>query len=266
MQWERHKKAKEEIKNIFNQLINYRIIHYPCQSFSHVENGKTAIVTSIAVYSFSSDTTTSFDIQSSAEQLGIEYDNISISDNPKKIEEKLLRDFFEYINTNKNCKYLHWNMRDSQYGFQALVNRFKVLTGEEPEYTIPDIQQKNIAKLLEDYYGTNYVKDPKIKSLIKINSSIKPQFILFGDEEANAFDKGKYNDLHKSTLAKVRLFEKILNSVNDNKLKVSISFLKSFGASPQALFEKVSSKWWWSFITFFLGILIGNVLNKFLQN
>lgn len=121
MQWNRHKKAKKIIRSIFEKYENYRIIHYSCQSFNRIDNGKTAIITSIAIYSCSSDTTTSFDIQSIAERLKIEYEDIG--ENITKIETVLLEDFFEFIKQDIQMTYLHWNMRDSQYGFQALSNR-----------------------------------------------------------------------------------------------------------------------------------------------
>jgi hypothetical protein len=172
----------------------------------------------------------------------------------------MLKDFFEYIKQDRQLIYLHWNMRDSQYGFHALSNRFSVLTGAKPEYEIPVTNQLNIARLLEDYYGLNYVDDPKMKNIINHNPEIKPKFILDGLEEANAFDERRYNDLHRSTLSKVRLFNNILNLVSDKKLKVSTTRLKAFGISPQVLFEMVRDTWWWGILSFLLGVLLGKIL------
>lgn len=258
MQWDRHKKAKNEIKKIFNNLDKYRIIHYSCQSFNRVENGKSAVITSIGIHSCISDTTVSFDIQSVAERLKIDYDNIY--NNLECVETLLLKDYFEYIKEDKNIIYLHWNMRDSQYGFQALSNRYCVLTGLKPEYEILPIHQLNIARLLEDYYGINYVADPKIKSLVEKNKSIEPKDILYGKEEADAFDDKKYNALHRSTLSKVRLFFNILKLVEDGKLNVDSTFLQSFGARPQVIYEMVREKWWWGLFTFIIGILVGELV------
>ena len=89
MQWDRHKKAKNQIKTIFEKYENYRIIHYSCQSFNRVENGKTAIITSIAIYCCVSDATVSFDIQAVAERLQIKYEDIN--KNIKKIETEILK-------------------------------------------------------------------------------------------------------------------------------------------------------------------------------
>lgn len=258
MQWDRHKKAKKEIEKIFNKYETYRIIHYSCQSFYRVEIGKTAIITSIAIYSCISDTTKSFDIQSTAEKLKIDYERIN--EKIEVIERQMLKEFFDYIKEDRQIKYLHWNMRDSQYGFQALSHRYSVLTGEMPEYEIPDSNQINIARLLDEFYRVNYVADPKMENLVKLNPEIKPKFILYGREEADAFDEGRYNELHRSTLSKVRLFNNILIMVSDNKLKESTNKIQAFGLSPQVVFEMLKEKWWWGLITFFLGIVFGKFL------
>ena len=265
MQWSRHKKAKEKLKEIFDKEEDFRIIHYSCQSFNRIEAGKSAIISTIAVYSLHSDTIASFDIQTAAEKLRIDYSNIANPDNMKKIETDLLQDFFDYIKVDQRCVYLHWNMRDSQYGFQALNRRYSVLTGKNPEYVIPENKQINLAKLFEDYFGTNYVSDPKIKSIVELNPSLKPRYMMYGAEEADAFDEGRYNDLHKSTLSKVRLFYNFLRMVDDNQLIVSTPLYKSFGISLQVLYEIVKEQWWWALLTFFIGTLLGAIIGNFFQ-
>lgn len=156
--------------------------------------------------------------------------------------------------------FLHWNMRDSQYGFQALSNRYRILTGENPSYEIPLDKRINLAGLLYDYYGFNYVDDPKIENIVKLNPKIKPKDMLNGLQEAQAFEDGKYNAVHKSTLSKVRLFNDILIMVSDRKLKVSNSKLKAFGYSPQVIFEMVRDKWWWGILSFIFGLILGKVI------
>lgn len=64
----------------------------------------------------------------------------------------MLQQFFDYaeqINNNRKI-WLHWNMMDNNYGFEALKNRFNVLTG-----TIHNISFQNIdlSALLINYYG-----------------------------------------------------------------------------------------------------------------
>ncbi|AOH39182.1 hypothetical protein [Dialister pneumosintes] len=182
MQWNRHKEAKQTIKEIFQRLDRYRIIHYSCQSFNRVENGKSTIIAAIAIYLPQYDRTESFDIQSTAEYLNIEYKDIN--KNLEKIEKVLLKNFFEFIRKNTDQKYLHWNMRNSKYGFQALSNRYMALVHQKPEYEIPSDKCINIAAVLENYYGVGYVSDPKIKHLIEKNFNVRPGNLLYGEEEA----------------------------------------------------------------------------------
>ena len=113
---------------------------------------------------------------------------------------------------------------------------------------------------MEEYYCLNYFDDPKMKSIVDLYPEILPKYMLTGSEEADAFDHGHYNDLNKSTLSKVRLFNNILKLVSDKKLKVSISWIKSFGVSPQILFEKVKDTWWWAILTFIIGIILGSLI------
>lgn len=99
-----------------------------------------------------------------------------------------------------------------------------------------------------------------MKNIVIKNPNIKPKFMLDGVEEANSFDNGRFNELHKSTLSKVRLFNNLLIMVNDNKLKVSTSKIQAFGLSPQVVFEMVREKWWWGLLTFLIGTLLGQIL------
>jgi len=34
------------------------------------------------------------------------------------------------MESNKDKKWIHWNMRDVNFGFEAIVNRYKILGGK----------------------------------------------------------------------------------------------------------------------------------------
>jgi len=51
-----------------------------------------------------------------------------IEDNYDDLEHKMLEAFFSHVGSYK--EYLHWNMRDINYGFAALEYRYRVLDGE----------------------------------------------------------------------------------------------------------------------------------------
>ena len=258
MQWEKHKKAKEQINEIFMRPDKYRVIHYSRQGFSQGNNQHADAIVSIAIYSGVSDATFSVDIQSMAERLQIRFQDIS--QRIREIETEMLREFFDYINQNRDFIYLHWNMRDNQFGFQALSNRYCALTNGKPAYEIPIEKQLNVSNLLEEYYGSDYVAHPRLKNIIEQNPESRPLHFLNATQEENAFKEGRYNDLHMSTLSKVRFFYTVLTLVHEGKLKVSTSKLKAFGFSPQVIFEMVKDTWWWGLLTFLLGMLLGKVL------
>ena len=65
--YNRQKEAKEKIKDIFKNKNNVFIIHYSCESFYNIENGRTPRITSIVVKYLDSCNDVSFSIHKIAE-------------------------------------------------------------------------------------------------------------------------------------------------------------------------------------------------------
>ena len=55
-------------------------------------------------------------------------------------------------------KYMHWNMRDINYGFPAIEHRYRVLGGNP--VIIDDDKKLDLARLLIDIYGVGYAGHP----------------------------------------------------------------------------------------------------------
>ena len=68
--WKRRNSALKQIDEIESKRDNVLIIHYSCESFYDIKDGRTPRVTSIAVRNFSTGQTSSFSIHKSAEQMG----------------------------------------------------------------------------------------------------------------------------------------------------------------------------------------------------
>lgn len=175
----------------------------------------------------------------------------------------MLQQFFDYaeqINNNRKI-WLHWNMRDNNYGFEALKNRFNVLTG-----TIHNISFQNIdlSALLINYYGIQYIDQPRLEKIMEKNGFSKGSF-LKGKEEAIAFDQKEYVKLHQSTLKKVDVIFCILDKVMDNSLKTNTTLKSRYGLSIQCYYEVLQSKWWWKlFVTLFL-LIAGGMIGHFTE-
>lgn len=69
----------------------------------------------------------------------------------------MLGDFYKFVKTHLSYNWIHWNMRDINYGFQAIDHRFSVLGGKP--ISIPDSQKFDLARKLVDIYA-DYADHP----------------------------------------------------------------------------------------------------------
>lgn len=61
-----------------------------------------------------------------------------------KFQKSMLRGFFQWLHKYKDCRFLHWNMRDENFGFLALEHRFRVLGGKP--VGLPDDKKVDLAR------------------------------------------------------------------------------------------------------------------------
>lgn len=257
MQLHRHNKACEILKEIDKNPENYFIIHYSCESFYDKEDGHSPRITSIAVYRYYDAQTDSFSIHRSAEKEGVLFDEIE--SNYDLLEKKMLDDYFEFVRTHMNMKWIHWNMRDSNYGFKAIEFRYQVLKGEP--IVIEDSKKIDLARLLIDKYGARYIEDPKMQSLMQFNNISEKDF-LSGKDEAIAFENKDYIKLHLSTLRKVNVFYTIINRDLQKTLKIKSNWKDIYGVSLQGIFDYCQSKWWFWVITIIVSAIAGVVIGR----
>ena len=254
-----HKDALGTLKKIENNPTNYLFIHYSCESFSNISDGRTPRITSIAIRHYYDGQTESFSLHKTAEQMHILPSDIE--SRYDEIEKCMLDEYFDFIRENKNYYYLHVNMRDINYGFRAIEHRYKVLDGEP--YVLEDHQKIDFARLLIRLYGNNYIENPRMESLFRYNG-INPLHFLSGPEEAAAFDKHEYVKLHQSTLSKVGIYCDLLDRTIKGQLKTKAKWYDAYGVSPQGIFDYCRDRWWiqilWSILLLVLGAIIGRFI------
>lgn len=136
-----------------------------------------------------------------------EYDNL---------EKEMLEEWYQYVGRHTTSRWLHWNMRDANYGFPAIAHRFRVLQGQPVE--VEQARLLDFAKLLIDIYGPGYTGHPRFQTLSQLNGISLKDF-LTGREEADAFDAGDYVKLHQSTLRKVDIMSNLFNRYEEGSLK-----------------------------------------------
>jgi hypothetical protein len=198
------KKAREVVADLIQRADQVVVVHYSCESFYDRPDGSSPRITSIAVRNLESGQTESFSIHQIAERKDFKAD--TIEDHYNELEKLMLDEFYDYVRRHGSHTWLHWNMRDINYGFQAIAHRHKVLGGS-PERVHED-KLVDLSRLLIRIYGGGYIGDPKLTRLVEKNSKMYRDF-MDGASEAEAFVHKQYVQLHQSTLRKVDVLANI---------------------------------------------------------
>ena len=231
--------AKEQLAKINDNRNNVVVIHYSCESFYNRPNGASPRITSIAVRNLATGQTKSFSIHQLAERdkkLSVECINAHYDG----LEKKMLKEFYDYAEKRQNQTWLHWNMRDINYGFAALEHRYKVLGGIP--FEIHELHRCDLARLLVGLYGACYISHPRFESLVKKNS-ISARDFLNGEDESKAFDNGEYVKLHQSTLRKVDILSNIVDRTSNDTLETNARLTQIYGGYFALAMEKIKEHW-----------------------
>jgi hypothetical protein len=230
------KKAKENIALLIEKAASVLLVHYSCENFFERPSGSSPRITSIAIRRLDSGQSQSFSIHKVAElhradlaALEAQYD---------AFEREMLDDFFAFVRLNDRHQWLHWNMRDANFGFAAIEHRYRVLGGT-PEI-IPDDRKFDLARMLIDLYGPDYAGHPRLESLIDLNDISRLSF-LTGAEEADAFARKDYVALHQSTLRKVDILENIFSRQVNGSLKTKATWWTRNGSSLRGALDYIVS-------------------------
>ena len=243
-------RERKEVRQRFEEIHKRRdmvlVIHYSCESFYDIKDGRTPRVTSIAVRQFASGQTTSFSIHKSAELKGVAQDDISARYD--ELERDMLAEFFAFLKTKPDHVFVHWNMRDINYGFLAIEHRYKVLKGKP--VAIADDKKFDLARELVAMFGVTYAPHGgagRMHSLMEMNH-ITAKDALTGAGEAEAFEKQEYVKLHQSTLRKADVIANLLDRTLDGSLKTTAKWHQIYGVHPKALLELLTEHWFYSLI------------------
>lgn len=255
------KKNRKDINDIYENRKQSYVIHYSCESFykEGLTTNQSVRITSIGVRNLDSAQTHSWSIYTSAELK--EFVN-SIEENLDILEKDMLDKYFSFMEKHDECKFIHWNMRDQTYGFQALEHRYEVLKGKP--YIIQDNNKYDLARILVSLYGVHYAphksqsgRKGRLMSLVEMNK-IADQDALEGAGEALAFEQKDFLKLHRSTLRKLDILANIFDRVHANKLKTNSSFADKYGFHPIVIVELIKSHPLFILIVF-IGVVLVNL-------
>lgn len=236
--YRRRRGAQRSLDLLYRQPAIANFIHYSCESFYDRTDGRSSRITSIAVMNMQSRQTASFSIHMAAELKGLSLDGIEA--HYDELEKLVLDGFYEHLRQHPGNKWIHWNMRDANYGFQALAHRYRVLGGDP--LTPPDNDLFDLSGTLIDIYGPTYVGQSRLESLLGLNGMSRRNF-LPGADEAIAFENKNYVKLHQSTLKKVDVIEGIARRAWDGTLRSEARWWDQYGTSAEAFVEGITDHW-----------------------
>lgn len=222
----KQKASRAIIDRLFADAANVWVIHYSCESFYERTDGRSPRITSISIRKLDAGQTVSFSIHQVAELDGIDLADITAQYDT--LERKMLDAYFTHVGSHRGMKYLHWNMRDINYGFAAIEHRYRVLGGEP--FVIPDANKFDLARLLIDIYGVGYTGHPRLTTILAKNR-VEPRDFLNGASEAEAFVQRNYVGLHQSTLRKVDVIANIAGRAFDRSLKTNTTWWEMHGGT-----------------------------------
>jgi hypothetical protein len=241
----------QTLDSLFFDAAHLWIIHYSCESFYDRPNGRSPRITSIAVRKVLSGQTRSFSIHQVAEQKGIPFDEIE--KHYDALELEMLDGFYSHVNSFQGTKYLHWNMRDINYGFAAIEHRHRVLGGQP--VLIEDDKKVDLSRLLIDIYGVGYAAHPRLTTLLSANS-IQPKDFLNGEQESHAFENRDFVALHQSTLRKVDILSDIFERAHDRQLRTNTTWWEMHGGRLRAVVEWLAANKMIAFFIALIGLLL----------
>ncbi|MEX2805009.1 hypothetical protein AB3329_07850 [Streptococcus sp. H31] len=247
-----HEQASNVLKEIERRPDKYLIIHYSCESFYNL-NGKSPRIASISVRKYNDGQTINFSMHQYLEKR----QHSTTDESSQTIEKELLEDFFSYVSKNGDKFWIHWNMRDTVFGFHALEHRFKVLGGDPT--VIDDDKKIDLAHLLKLYFGGGYISNPHIEKLA-LKNGLKPYRFLTGEKEAEAFNNQEYNELSMSTSSKTNLFSTFVTMLIDGTLKTDIPKWKIRGVKLSGLLATFQETTYGKLIFWILNLVIGGII------
>lgn len=178
----------------------------------------------------------------------------------------MLNEFSALVKLYSAHKWIHWNMRDSNYGFEAINNRIRILGGQT--FEIADDFKYDFPIILGNIYTYGYEKNQPKGRLLNLSerNNITTQNALTRKDEAIAFDNKEYLKLHMSTLKKVDIIASIIHRVENDELKVSTKRKYIYGLTLPGCIALIKETPWLLILAGIIGYLIGAALEPVVQN
>jgi hypothetical protein len=214
---DRRQAARDEIGRAMASRHHAFVIHYVGATFASSERR----VTAIAARNLGTGITESFELESELRRLALEPLTASI-EQLDHAERKMFDRFYAFVRAHQNHYWLHWNMRNSVFGFAALAGRQKALGGRVA--TIPDQYRVDLADRMIDLHGDSYA-DPtnRLRSLAVTNGIALPH-LIDGPEQGAALERRDFGAGTRSLANRVDVMYVVAIRANEGTLKTKAKF------------------------------------------
>lgn len=264
-----HKEANKILETYSKKKSDYIFIHYARQNCFEDAYEKGPRVIAIVVTDADSGQTMVFSLKKIADEQGNNFFEVS-NEEKDKIEKMMLSSFFDYAKKNKQKIWLHWNMKNNNFGFSAIEERYKNLGGN-PEH-FEENMLINISTVLRRKYGMDYARNAlwngkemgKMYDIFQLNN-IKDGKILNGEQEIKEYILKNINSIEQSLLNKVKAFQMIVEYACDNVLVTRGKMLRDvYGFSISGIFEYIQNNALLAFLSSIIGGIVSAVICMFL--
>jgi len=216
--------AVANLKKLTEDPSKVLFVHYSqSNTFDDDDYGNISpIITSIVVKSLDGQIDQQFAIHFEADKADIPIDEIQYS--YRDLELRILKSFNDFARRYSGCNWIHWDMKNIHFGFEAIKHRYEKIFGDLKDYNeIPINNKKNLRDIIEGMYGENFVDGPDtLKSLLKCNSrNIDNNVYISSSIESTEFERKNFDNVIKSVDLKVDFIKKATNKLIQRKLIVS---------------------------------------------
>ena len=213
--------ARNELKNLINSDKDIIAVHYSHASFQNITDEISPMITSIIVRSLTGNIYEYFGIHIEADLINLTRQDIK--DYYPELELSMLEKFNDFMKRHNNCYWLHWDMININFGFQAIRHRYAKLAGEKKVkdfIEIPSHQKINLNTILSEMYGSKYASSSdKLLAMINNNDMDKTRYITLSAEESE-FNNLNFKVISDSVDSKVNAIVSLFNALINKKIKI----------------------------------------------
>lgn len=231
---QRRRRARNDVKEIISAQRDTLAISYSHAACFGENDEISPMITCIVVKSLKGNVYEHFGIHIEADLINIQ--KSASKDFYPELELSMLEKFNSFMKRHSNCFWIHWNMVNVNYGFQAIKHRYIKLAGEKKGvdfYEIPNNKKIDLNNVLENIYGEDYAtRSDRFLELLELNYRTKAGYLNISQEE-DEFNKFNYKpvaesiDLKANYICKFanRLVSKNLNIPNKNSYALFIEVI-----------------------------------------